>query len=170
MYRGVLVEKDYVKLQMEFNENKCNVLHLGHSNRNYKMGSVGLQSPPLEKDLEVFVDDALKFRDRVSRAANKASRLLSLIRTTFSCIDEGTLPRLFTTLVRPHLECGNSIWHSWHQIEKLQIEKIQRQATKLIPTWNIYHTRKDYEPLNYHRWIPDVTMDTWSRYRRSWMG
>ena len=112
-----------------------NVLHLGHSNKKagYKMGSVELQSTPVEKDLGVFVDDALKFRDNVSYAVNKASRLLGLIRTTLSCIDEDTLLQLFTTLVRPHLEYGNIIWHPRYLIDKIQIEKIQRRATKLIP-------------------------------------
>ena len=73
------------------------VLHLGHSNKKagYKMRSVELQSTPVERDLGMFVDDALKFRDHVSYAVNKASRL----------------PRLFVTLVRPHLEYGNIIWH-----------------------------------------------------------
>ena len=58
VYRGILVEKDCVDLQadvtrlvewsekwqMEFNADKCKVLHLGHSNRKYvcKMGSVEL--------------------------------------------------------------------------------------------------------------------------------
>lgn len=149
VYRSVLTEQDCVELQadltrlvewsekwqMEFNADKCKVLHLGHSNRKavYKMGSVELQSTPVEKDLGVFVDDALKFRDHVSHAVNKASRLLGLIKATFSCIDGDTLPRLFTTLVRPHLEYGNIIWHPRHRIDKLQIEKIQRRATKLIP-------------------------------------
>ena len=120
---------------MKFNVDKCKVLHLGRSNRKYvcKMGCVGLRATPVENDLGVFVDDALSFHDHVSHAVNKASRLLGLIRTTFSCIDEDTLPQLFTTLVRPHLEYGNIIWHPRHRIDKLQIEKIQRRATKLIP-------------------------------------
>ena len=123
IYRRVLTEQDCIELQadltrlvdwsskwqMKFNADKCKVLHLGHSNEKagYKMRSVELQSTPVEKDLGVFVGDSLKFRDHVSYAVNKASRLLRLIRMTFFCIDEDTLPRLFTTLVRPHLEYGN---------------------------------------------------------------
>ena len=73
----------------------------------YKIGSVELQTNPVENDLGVFVDDILKFRDQVSYAVNTASRLLELIRLTFSFIDEETLPMLFTTLVGLHLEYGN---------------------------------------------------------------
>jgi len=123
IYRRVLTEQDCIELQadltrlvdwsnkwqMKFNANKCKVLHLGHSNKKagYKMRYVELQSTLVEKDLGLFADDGLKFRDPVSYVVNKASRLLGLIRTTLSCIDEDTLPRLFTTLVRPHLEYGN---------------------------------------------------------------
>jgi len=71
---------------------------------------VKLQTTPVEKDLGVFVDDTLKFRDHVCYAVNKASRVPGLIRLTFSWIDEETLLRLFTTLVRPHLKYGNIIW------------------------------------------------------------
>ena len=65
-----------------------------------------------------------------------------------SCIDEATLARLFMTLVRPHLEYGNIIWHPRYRIDKIQIEKIQRRATKLIPHLRYYHMRKRLQALN----------------------
>ena len=107
---------------MKFNADKCKILPLGHNNRKsvYKMENVELQTTPVEKDLGVFVDDSLKFRDHVSYAVNKACRLLGLIRLTFFSIDEEIIPRLFMTLVRPHLKYGNIIWHSRHRIDKLK--------------------------------------------------
>ena len=59
--------------------------------------------------------------------------MLGLVRATFTCLDETTVPRLFTTMVRPHLEYGNLIWHPRFRRDKVEIEKIQRRATKLIP-------------------------------------
>ena len=47
---------------------------------------------------------------------------------------ETTMPSLFTTMVRPHLEYGNVIWHASYRRDKLEVEKIQREATKLIPS------------------------------------
>jgi len=41
------------------------------------------------------------------------------------------MPRLFTTMVRPHLEYGNVIWHP--RFRRDEIENVQRQATKLSP-------------------------------------
>ena len=62
--------------------------------------------------------------------------MLGLIRKTFTLNNKTTVPRLFTTMVRPHLEYGNVIWHPRYR-DKLEVEKVQRRATKLIP--NISH-------------------------------
>jgi len=120
--------------QMSFNTDKCKVLHLGHNNRQatYNMGQTELQRSSVEKDLGVFVDDQLKFKKHVSHAVNKASRILGMIRSTFACLDEDTVPRLYKALVRPHLEYGNLIWHPRYRIDKLEVEKVQRRATKLV--------------------------------------
>ena len=76
----------------------------------------------------------LKFHLHVSKAVSKASRMLGLVHVTFSCLDESTVPRLFTTIGRPHLEYGNIIWHPRYRRDKLEVEKIQRRATRLIPS------------------------------------
>jgi hypothetical protein len=46
----------------------------------------------IEKDLDVFIDEELKFHVHVSKAVEKASRLLGLIRATFTCLDIVTMP------------------------------------------------------------------------------
>jgi len=69
----------------------------------------------------------------ISFAVNKSSRMLWLIKKTFSCLDEDTLPRLYKALVRPHLEYGNIIWYPYYQMDKLAVERVQRRATKLVP-------------------------------------
>ena len=123
------------KWQLQFNAGKWKVLHLGRNNRRlaYKMGDIELQSTKVEKDLGVYVDEELKFHQHISLAFNKSSRMLWLIKKTFSCLDEDTLPRLYKALVRPHLEYGNIIWHPHYQKVRLAVEKVQRRATKLVP-------------------------------------
>ena len=124
------------KWQLGFNEAKCKVIHLGSSNtrHNYEMNTVPLATTTQEKDLGVIVDEELKFHPHVTQAVKKASRMLGLVRATFTCLDEITVPKLFTTMVRPHLEYGNVIWHPRFRRDKLEIEKIQRRATRLIPS------------------------------------
>jgi hypothetical protein len=114
------------KWQMSFNEAKCNVLHLGSTNPcyEYSMRNTTLEAIAEEKDLGVTIDRDLKFHLHVAKAVNKASRMLGLVRATFTCIDETTLPRLFTAMVRPHLEYGNVIWYPRFRRDKLEVEKI----------------------------------------------
>ena len=62
-----------------------------------------------EKDLGVLIDDQLKFPRQAASAAKKANRVLGLVKKTFAKLDKQTLPLLYTSLVRSHLEYGNII-------------------------------------------------------------
>ena len=42
------------------------------------------------------------------------------------------LSKLFTTLVRPILEYGNAIWGPLFTLDQRKVEKVQRQATRLL--------------------------------------
>ena len=98
------------------------------------MHEVALSADSEEKDIGVIIDEELKFHKHVAAAVEKSSRMLGLIRATFTCLDEITVPRLFTTLVKPHLEYGNIIWSPRFKMDSTEIEKVQRRATKLIPS------------------------------------
>jgi ribonuclease P/MRP protein subunit RPP40 len=148
VYRSVMEDFDRQKLQedldqlkawserwqLHFNASKCKVIHLGSKNKryDYTMDGVTLESTDREKDLGVIIDEQLKFHIHVAEAVKKATKLLGLIKRTFSCLDIDTLPRLFTTMVRPHLEYGNLIWHPRFELDAMEIEKVQRRATKLV--------------------------------------
>ena len=41
--------------------------------------------------------------------------------------------KLFKALVRSHLEYGNVIWSPYLKRQSIQVERIQRRATKLVP-------------------------------------
>ena len=70
--------------------------------------------------------------------------MLELIRKTFTRLDKTPVPRLFTAMVRLHLEYRNVIGHPRYRGDKLEVEKVQRRATKLISSIidiAISHTR-----------------------------
>jgi len=54
------------------------------------MRNTSLEAITEENDLGVTIDRDLKFRMYVSKAVNKASRMLGLVRATFTCINETT--------------------------------------------------------------------------------
>ena len=67
---------------MPFNQSKCKVLHLGHTNQGfpYTMGDIPLDNSSVEKDLGVHIDTELKFREHASSAAAEATQVLAVIR------------------------------------------------------------------------------------------
>ena len=81
----------------------------------------------------MVIDNKLKFHNHVAMAVKKASGILIRIRRTFECRDMTTIPLLYKSLVRSHLEYGNVIWHPRYVIDTKAIEKVQKRATKMIP-------------------------------------
>ena len=124
--------------QLKFNSTKCKVMHIGHSNvqNKYSMKNCGaevvLESTSEEKDLGVWIDDKLKFTSHVGHVVAKSNQILGLIKRSFVYRDTEVIKRLFTALVRPHLEYANTVWYPRFKKDVEHIEKVQRRATKLV--------------------------------------
>ena len=60
---------------MNFNREKCKVLHLGRRNEmhKYRMGDTWLESGICEKDLGVLVDNKLNMSQQCDMAAKKGN-------------------------------------------------------------------------------------------------
>jgi len=86
---------------------------------------VSLQERTEEKDLRVWVDCTVKPTIHVAHAAMKANQLLGLIRRTFIYLDWDLIKSLYTSIVRPHLEYANIVWH---RSLKKEIELLERGA------------------------------------------
>ena len=124
------------KWQLPFNTGKCKVLHIGTNNpcHRYKMDNKKLDNVSEEKDLGVLVDEDLKFHKQTAAAVKKANRSLGIIKKTFVSLNETTLPTLYKTLVRPHLELANVAWGPHFKGDIKAVESIQKRATKLVKT------------------------------------
>ena len=59
--------------------------------------------------------------------------MLGIIKRNFSFMDKQTFLKLYKVLVRSYLEYGNVIWSPLFKRQSIQIESIQRRATKLVP-------------------------------------
>ena len=139
---------------MPFNRTKCKVLHLGHKNQGfiYSMDGLPLDNTQLERDLGVQVDTELKFREQAASAVAKATQILAMIKRSFMLLDGVTLPLLFKTLVRPHLEYGNLVWGPFNRADQRLVERVQRRATRLVES--IRH--KPYEERLHRLDLPSL--------------
>ena len=63
---------------------------------------------------------------------SKANSRIGMIKRSFSNLSVKTFKLLYKSLVRPILEYCSSIWSPLYKEQVLEIEKVQRRATKLI--------------------------------------
>ena len=124
------------KWQLPFNNDKCKVLHFGKKNprHTYTMGSSELASDDKEKDVGITFETTFNFREHISNMVGKANQRVGLIKRTFSRLNPLSFKLVYKSLVRPLLEYCSCIWFPIYQSDINEIEKIQRRATKLIPT------------------------------------
>ena len=127
--------------QLRFNIAKCKTMHLGVANRHESYSMVRpedgqrmvLQETTEEKDLGVWTDCSAKPSNHVAHAVVKANQLLGLIRRSFMYMDSDLMKRLFTSVVRPHLEFANIVWHPYLKKDIDLLEQVQHRATRMIP-------------------------------------
>jgi len=126
--------------QLHFNISKCKTMHLGSRNigMEYTMETtsgdrIALAETKVEKDLGIWVANDLKSATTVASAVSKANRLLGLVKRCFAYLDCQLVRSLFTTMIRPHLEYGNAVWHPQYCKDINLIEGVQHRATRLVP-------------------------------------
>ena len=151
VFRQICSEEDALELQsdidkleawtkiwlLRFNADKCHVLTLGkfenirHTHR-YKIGGKELEHVFEEKDLGVLVDADLSFEEHITTKVRKANQIMGLIRRSFTYLDGKSFVKLYTALVRPHLEYAQSVWSPHLKKFTDLLENVQIRATKLV--------------------------------------
>jgi hypothetical protein len=119
---------------MEFNKQKCKVMHFGRNNPKfqYRMGDHVLAQTDEEKDVGVYVTSSLKPSAHCIRAAKTASTVLGQIGRSFKYRDKIIFPKLYTRYVRPHLEFSSQAWNPWHQKDIDALERVQKRAVNMV--------------------------------------
>ena len=149
------LEKWSTKWQLPFNATKCKVMHFGTSNpkHSYIINNHILEKSKKEKDLGVTIDTDLKFHEHTAAAIKKGNQILGLIKKSYRTRDSLTIPTLYKSLVRRHLEYGNPIWGPFYQGDIDKLEAVQRRATKMVADQN----NKPYEERLKNLDLPSLT-------------
>ena len=85
-----------------------------------------------EKDLGVYIDNDLNFKEHVINQTNKARSMAGCIHRNIINKTPDIMVPLFIAMVRPTVEYGNTVWVPYYKKDKKRIEDIQRHYTKRI--------------------------------------
>ncbi|GCC36001.1 hypothetical protein chiPu_0014492 [Chiloscyllium punctatum] len=121
--------------QMEFNVDKCEVIHFGRSNRNAKYWANGriLESADEQRDLGVHVHRSLKVASQVDRAVKKAYSVLAFINRGIEFRNQEVMLQLYKALVRLHLEYCVHFWSPHYKKDVEALERVQSRFTRMLP-------------------------------------
>ena len=120
--------------QMLFNTDKCTVIHMGKSNKEfeYKLGENVVKKSVQERDLGVLINHNGKFSEQCAIAVKKANTVLGMIKRNIVYKNKDSMVSLYKALVRPRLEFCIQAWSPYLRKDIDMIERVQRRATKLI--------------------------------------
>ena len=120
--------------KMQFNEDKCKVIHFGKKNPcfNYFMNGIKLESIDSEKDVGVMIHNSLKPSLQCNTAAKKANKVLGQMSRSLSYRDKNTWIALYKTYVRPHLEYCVQAWNPWLNKDIEVLENVQKRAVRMV--------------------------------------
>lgn len=121
---------DYLySLNLALNPVKTYVFHMGARNPkmiyhvdNYIIEGI---SRGVVRDLGIFLDPKLTFRDHIDKISEKGRRISFQILRSFKTTKQKLLIRLFNCYVRPVLEFGSPVWSPSCELQRTKIEKIQ---------------------------------------------
>ena len=119
---------------MEFNVEKCKILHVGGRNRkfDYKLEGEILGVVEEEKDLGVTVANTLKPSKQCSKAAKKVNQVLGQVARAFHYRTKSVFGKLFKTFVRPIVEYAVAAWSPWTEGDCEVLEKVQRRCVRMM--------------------------------------
>ena len=139
---------------LEFNVDKCKVMHLGKANphNKYLFGEKELSVVHEERDLGVMFSDDLSFQKQIRASISKAKAVSGWLMRTVISRDPHVMTSLYKILIRPHLEYCVQAWapvaryRNWDII--LEIEGVQRSFTRLIEGIGLLTYRDRLERLS----------------------
>ena len=122
------------KWGMEFNKDKCKIMHIGKNNPNfeYHMEGKKLTCVEYEKDIGVILNRKLKPSQHCSEAVRIANFKLYQISKSFHYRDKDVFLNLYKRFVRPNLEFSTVAWCPWTNEDKANIESVQMKAVNMI--------------------------------------
>ncbi len=94
-------------------------------------GSV-LQTVDHQLYLGVDISNDLTWAQHINQSANKANRILGLLRRNIYSCNKTVKDAAYKSLIRPRLEYCGAVWDPYYKTDKLKLEKVQRRAARFV--------------------------------------
>jgi len=119
---------------MQFNVDKCKVMHIGKKNPlyTYKMNGSKLEEVTTEKDLGVYISNDAKPSVHCQQIYLKANRMLGFVKRNIISRHPSILLNMYKSFVRPHLEYCSPAWSPHYQKDKELLQRVQHRFTRMF--------------------------------------
>ncbi|CAH2103089.1 unnamed protein product [Euphydryas editha] len=137
---------------LQFNNNKCSAITFSRAHKpliyTYNIDEVPMTRVKEIKDLGVYFNTQLNFRDHIVNICKKAYKKLGfLLRTVRTFTNLKAITVLYNTLVRSQLECNATIWGPHEHKYILMLERIQNKFMRFL--YLKYYGVYPFYPLMY---------------------
>ena len=152
LYRTIESESDTKQLQedlskmtewskkwlMRFNAKKCHVMRLKRSRQNivsinnYNIDGSTLEEVEHHPYLGVELGNDLNQNHHIDQTTTKAIGILAFLRRNLNKCSKEVEEKAYTTLIRPNLEYGSSVWDPFRQYQIDAVEMVQRRAARFV--------------------------------------
>ena len=122
------------KWQMQFDVDKCKVMHIGKRNPfyTYKMNGSKLEEVTVEKHLGVYISNDAKPYVQCQQSYTKANRMLGFVKRNIISRHPSILLNMYKSFVRPHLEYCSPVWSPHYKKDKALLEWVQHRFTRMF--------------------------------------
>lgn len=122
------------KWQMSFNTKKCQILHLGPNNPQYKYFLNGDEIKPcsVARDLGIYLQDNLKQGAHVQQVIRKINCSVAQVKVCFTLRNDKIAKTLYNCFVLPHLSYCSTVWTPQTQDLLQQLQVAQNRFLRLF--------------------------------------
>jgi hypothetical protein len=124
------------KWQMEFNPQKCYVMHITHARSphqyTYSLNNTILNETTTHTYLGVDLTKDLTWNTHIDRITSKANKTLGFLRRNLYSCPQNIKDMAYKTLVRPIFDYCSTVWDPHTQILINKIEAVQNRAARFV--------------------------------------
>ena len=117
---------------LRFNAGKCVILKIRQKfNYRYSLNGTYLSEVNTQRDLGVLVSNDLSPRTHIVDIVKKANQRIGMVRRCFTNLTGKKIKTLYTTMIRPVLEYGASVWSPYYKKDIDCLEQVQKRCCLL---------------------------------------